>query len=55
VGIADVTALAHAVRGRLAAGEDAGAAGLLPVELPYPLPEIAAKVIGPSVAAAGRP
>jgi hypothetical protein len=46
VGITDVTTLAHAVRDRLGAGDEAGAAGLLPVETPYPLPEVVATVIG---------
>jgi hypothetical protein len=46
VGINDVTALAHAVRSRLALGDDTGAAGLLPVEDPYPLPDTIASVIG---------
>jgi hypothetical protein len=46
VGITDVSALAHAVRDRLAAGDEAGAAGLLPVERPYPLPPEVETVIG---------
>ncbi|MEV5613333.1 DUF4291 domain-containing protein [Streptomyces sp. NPDC052225] len=36
VGITDVTPLAHEVRALVAAGEVESAAGLLPVELPYP-------------------
>ena len=47
-GITDVTAVAQAVRGRLVAGDEAGAAGLLPVELPYPLPAAIAAVVGAS-------
>jgi hypothetical protein len=46
VGITDVSSLAHAVRGRLAAGDEAGAADLLPVEQPYPLPATIGTVIG---------
>jgi hypothetical protein len=46
VGIADVTAIAHAMRDRLAAGDDTGAAALLPTELPYPLPDIVTAAIG---------
>ncbi|GLW33819.1 DUF4291 domain-containing protein [Actinoplanes regularis] len=37
-GIVDVTALAREIRGRLDAGDEAGAAALLPVERVYPLP-----------------
>ena len=47
-GITDVTAVAQAVRGRLVAGDEAGAAGLLPVERPYPLPAAIAAVVGAS-------
>ncbi|WP_446220185.1 DUF4291 domain-containing protein [Micromonospora sp. IBHARD004] len=38
VGLTDVTPVAWAIRDRLTAGDDAGAAALLPVERPYPLP-----------------
>ncbi|MCM4075957.1 DUF4291 domain-containing protein [Paractinoplanes hotanensis] len=36
-GLTEVTGQAHAVRARLSAGDEAGAAGLLPREEPYPL------------------
>ncbi|BDM73803.1 hypothetical protein HEK616_72900 [Streptomyces nigrescens] len=39
VGITDVTGLAREVRSRVATGDVAGAAGLLPEERPYPAPE----------------
>ncbi|MEU5213945.1 DUF4291 domain-containing protein [Streptomyces sp. NPDC020742] len=39
VAIRDVTPLAHEVRARMRAGDEAGAAALLPEELPYPAPE----------------
>ncbi|WP_320066306.1 DUF4291 domain-containing protein [Micromonospora sp. RTGN7] len=39
VDITDVTATAHAIRGRLDADDDAGAESLLPAERPYPLPD----------------
>ena len=48
VGITDVTAVARAVRARLDAGDEPGAAGLLPVERPYPLPAAIATVVGAS-------
>ncbi|MFV2085357.1 DUF4291 domain-containing protein [Micromonospora sp. LOL_021] len=46
VAITEVTGLAHAVRDRLSAGDDAGAAALLPAERVYPLPVEVAAVIG---------
>jgi len=46
VGITEVTPLAYAVRGLLAVGDDAGAADLLPVEQPYPLPAAIGEIIG---------
>ena len=46
VGITEVTPLAYEIRGRLAAGDEAGAAGLLPVEQPYPLPAGIGAIIG---------
>ncbi|MET8833294.1 DUF4291 domain-containing protein [Micromonospora sp. NPDC004540] len=45
VGLTDVTLLARAVHARLIAGDEAGAAALLPVERPYSLPVEAAEVI----------
>lgn len=45
VGLTDVTALARSVHGRLTAGDEAGAAALLPRERPYPLPPEVARVI----------
>jgi hypothetical protein len=46
VTLTDVTAVAHAIRDRLAAGDEAGAVDLLPVERLYPLPAAAAAIIG---------
>lgn len=46
VGITEVTGLAYAIRDRIAAGDDVGAAALLPVERAYPVPAEAATVIG---------
>ncbi|ATO13526.1 hypothetical protein CO540_06480 [Micromonospora sp. WMMA2032] len=45
VGLTDVTALARSVHERLTEGDEPGAATLLPVELPYPLPPEVAGVI----------
>ncbi|WP_091672437.1 DUF4291 domain-containing protein [Micromonospora auratinigra] len=45
VGLRDVTPLARAVHDRLTAGDEPGAAALLPVERPYPLPVEVARVI----------
>ncbi|MEU1969121.1 DUF4291 domain-containing protein [Micromonospora sediminicola] len=45
VGLTDVTALARSVHERLTEGDEPGAATLLPVELPYPLPPEVARVI----------
>ncbi|RMI29920.1 DUF4291 domain-containing protein [Nocardia stercoris] len=45
-GIEDVTERARTVRGLVAAGDDAGATRLLPVERPYPLPDDIAARIG---------
>nr|WP_309245992.1 DUF4291 domain-containing protein [Verrucosispora sioxanthis] len=55
VAITEVTGLAHAIRDRLVAGDDAGAAALLPTERAYPLPAEIGAVIGadPSGAADG--
>ena len=44
--LTDVTPLARAVHARLTAGDEPGAAGLLPVERPYPLPVEIAQVVG---------
>ncbi|MGR6319153.1 DUF4291 domain-containing protein [Micromonospora soli] len=48
VGLTDVTPLARAVHGRLNDGDEPGAAGLLPVERPYPLPAEVARVVDAS-------
>ena len=53
VAITDVTGLAHAVHARVTAGDDAGAAALLPAERPYPLPAAVAAVIGADPAVIG--
>jgi hypothetical protein len=45
-GIEDVTALARQIRGRLDAGDETGAAALLPAERVYPLPETIAARLG---------
>ena len=45
-GITDVTGLARTVRRLLDAGDEAGAAALLPGERPYPLPEPIAARLG---------
>ncbi|MFI2713616.1 DUF4291 domain-containing protein [Micromonospora sp. NPDC018662] len=45
VGLTDVTALARSVHDRLAAGDEDGAAALLPRERPYPLPPAVARAI----------
>ncbi|MFC4147874.1 DUF4291 domain-containing protein [Micromonospora mangrovi] len=49
VDLTDVTPLARTVRERLAAGDEAGAAAVVPVERPYPLPAELARSIGASV------
>jgi hypothetical protein len=46
VGIRDVTGLARTIRARLNEGDTAAAAGLLPVENPYPLPAGTAERLG---------
>ncbi|MFB6393068.1 DUF4291 domain-containing protein [Polymorphospora lycopeni] len=48
VRLTDVTDTAHAVRDRLRAGDETGAAALLPREWPYPLPAGLAVTIGAS-------
>jgi hypothetical protein len=48
VGLTDVTDLARAVPDRLAAGDEPGAAALLPTERPYPLPAELGGLIGAS-------
>ncbi|MFU8874611.1 DUF4291 domain-containing protein [Micromonospora sp. SL4-19] len=48
VGLTDVTPLARAVHDRLTAGDEPGAAALLPVERPYPLPVEVARVVDAS-------
>ncbi|WP_229067792.1 DUF4291 domain-containing protein [Actinoplanes sp. DH11] len=45
-GIADSTATASRIRGHLDAGDETGAAALLPVERPYPLPPALAERLG---------
>ncbi|MEU2612172.1 DUF4291 domain-containing protein [Micromonospora sp. NPDC007271] len=45
VGLTDVTPLARAVHDRLTAGDEPGAAALLPVEHPYPLPAEVARTV----------
>ncbi|MET9300164.1 DUF4291 domain-containing protein [Micromonospora aurantiaca] len=45
VGLTDVTGLARSVHGRLTDGDEAGAAALLPVERPYPLPVEVARIV----------
>jgi len=46
IAITEVTGLAHAVRDRLSADDDAGAGALLPAERVYPLPVEVAAVNG---------
>lgn len=46
VAITEVTGVAHTIRDRLVAGDDAGAAALLPAERAYPLPAEVRTVIG---------
>ena len=48
-GLADVTDLARSVRKRLDQDDEVGAAALLPVERPYPLPDPIAARLGVSV------
>lgn len=48
VRLTDVTPVVRAARDRLTTGDDAGAAALLPVERPYPLPPDVARVIDAS-------
>ncbi|MFJ5666490.1 DUF4291 domain-containing protein [Micromonospora chalcea] len=45
LGLSDVTGLARSVHGRLADGDEAGAAALVPAEQPYPLPAEVARII----------
>ncbi|MEV6515783.1 DUF4291 domain-containing protein [Micromonospora chalcea] len=45
LGLTDVTGLARSVHGRLTDGDEAGAAALLPVERPYPLPDEVARIV----------
>ncbi|MDG4801269.1 DUF4291 domain-containing protein [Micromonospora sp. WMMD980] len=45
VGLTDVTVLARTVHDRLTTGDEAGAAALLPVERPYPLPPEVARAV----------
>ena len=55
VAVTDVTAQARTIHARLVAGDETGAADLLPVEAPYPLPAEVAAVIGATPAEAGGP
>ena len=48
IGLTDVTSLARGIRERLDAGDERGAAALLPPETPYPLPPGTAAAIGAS-------
>lgn len=48
VGLTDVTPLARAVHERVTGGDEPGAAALLPVEHPYPLPAELARVVDAS-------
>ncbi|MFG1722334.1 DUF4291 domain-containing protein [Micromonospora chalcea] len=48
LGLTDVTGLARSVHGRLTDGDEAGAAALLPVERPYPLPADVARIVDAS-------
>ncbi|KUL27586.1 DUF4291 domain-containing protein [Actinoplanes awajinensis] len=52
-GIVDVTGLAREIRGRLAGGDEAGAAALLPVETVYPLPAAIGERLGADPVQAG--
>ncbi|MFJ5543398.1 DUF4291 domain-containing protein [Micromonospora chalcea] len=45
LGLTDVTGLARSVHGRLTDGDEAGAAALVPVEQPYPLPAEVARIV----------
>ena len=45
LGLTDVTGLARSVHGRLIDGDEVGAAALLPVERPYPLPDEVARIV----------
>ncbi|MFD6635361.1 DUF4291 domain-containing protein [Micromonospora chalcea] len=45
LGLTDVTGLARSVHGRLTDGDEVGAAALLPVERPYPLPDEVARIV----------
>ncbi|AXO38156.1 DUF4291 domain-containing protein [Micromonospora sp. B006] len=45
LGLTDVTGLARSVHDRLTDGDEAGAAALLPVERPYPLPADVARIV----------
>jgi hypothetical protein len=51
VGITDVTALAHRIRGLVRSGDLAAAAAALPPERPYPLPATVAAAIGATIGA----
>jgi hypothetical protein len=54
VAITEVTATAHTIRDRLAAGDEPGAAAVLPAERAYPLPAGVAAVIGAGPADVGE-
>ncbi|MFD6261125.1 DUF4291 domain-containing protein [Micromonospora chalcea] len=45
LGLTDVTGLARSVHGRLTDGNEVGAAALVPVERPYPLPPDVARIV----------
>ncbi|MFD6608361.1 DUF4291 domain-containing protein [Micromonospora chalcea] len=45
LGLTDVTGLARSVHGRLTDGDEVGAAALVPVERPYPLPPDVARIV----------
>ncbi|MFG3682886.1 DUF4291 domain-containing protein [Micromonospora chalcea] len=45
LGLTDVTGLARSVHGRLTDGDEVGAAALVPVERPYPLPDEVARIV----------
>ncbi|MFJ1542038.1 DUF4291 domain-containing protein [Micromonospora chalcea] len=45
LGLTDVTGLARSVHSRLTGGDEAGAAALVPVEQPYPLPAEVARIV----------
>ena len=55
VSIDDITPAVETIRGRLKAGEESAAAGLLPAERPYPLPAVVAAVVGGSLERIGQP